>query len=93
MRSSATGSGDERTSLSRELISKHRPIPNDPGPRLAGSDEKDAYVVAVPPGCSGAGSRHVRCVSEHLGVQTGREVERAYRAIDRPHGMCFSSMR
>jgi hypothetical protein len=46
-------SGDERTSLRLGAISERRQIPNDPGPRLAGSDEKDAYVVAMPL-CSGA---------------------------------------
>ena len=32
MRFPAAGSGDVRTSLRHELISKHRLIPNDPGP-------------------------------------------------------------
>jgi hypothetical protein len=89
MRFPAADSGDERTSLRHELISKHRLIPNDPGPRLAGPDEKDAYVVAVPPGCSRVGSRHVRCVGERFGVQSGREADRGYRGSGPPRSMRF----
>lgn len=74
MRSPAVNSGDERTSLRLEPSSKHMLIPNDPGPLLAGPDEKDAYVVAVPPGLSRVGSRHVRCVGERSGP-VGREAE------------------
>src|SRR5580704_654521 len=57
-------SGDERTSLRPEPISTHRQSPSDPGPRMAGPDEKDAYVVAVPSGFSWVGSRHVRASAD-----------------------------
>jgi hypothetical protein len=85
-------SGDERTSLRLGAISEHRQIPNDPGPRMAGSDEKDAYVVAVP--LKSAGARGTcEASAKRFGVRVGREAEGGYRGVGRSRRMRFWGMR
>ena len=71
----ATHSADAaRTSHRGKPISKHRRLPNDPGP-TTGPDrpKRTRYVVAVPQRISTRGSRHVRCVKQppHPGGRSG----------------------
>jgi len=77
MRVPAAGSGDCADFAPPRTDQQHRLIPNDPGPRLAGPDEKDAYSLLCPqdaPGGLAARAMRQRTLRRLLGSKPERDI-------------------
>ena len=79
MRSPAAGSGDGRTSLRRERVSKHRLIPNDLGPRWPDQTKRTLTSLLCP--LKNQGGLAARAMRQRT-LRPWREAEGGYRVAD-----------